>query len=135
MSIPYNGLIAETQVFPMIRDGESAKWITYEEFVCNLVKDRGSIQSNLDHMLLGCGGETGELIDAIKKYTCYGKVLDVTNVIEELGDLEFYMAGLRQMLQITREECIKANIAKLKVRYKDGSYSDQAAIAREDKNA
>ena len=65
----------------------------------------------------------------------YGKPLDRENVIEELGDLEFYMEGLRQGLGITREETLQANVAKLGARYAAGKYSDKAAIARADKNA
>ena len=85
------------------------------------------------HMAIGVSGEAGELIDAIKKYVIYRKPLDRENVIEELGDLEFYMEGLRQSLNIDRQETLDANIAKLGVRYKHG-YSDSAAQERADKN-
>jgi hypothetical protein len=58
-------------------------------------------------------------------------------VIEELGDLEFYMEGLRQGFGITREEVLTTNIYKLalgpKARYKGGKYSDKAAQDRADK--
>jgi NTP pyrophosphatase (non-canonical NTP hydrolase) len=85
------------------------------------------------HMTLGIAGETGELVDAVKKSIIYGRSLDLTNVIEELGDLEFYMEGLRQTLGITREATLQANIAKLSVRYQGFKYSDENAIARVDK--
>lgn len=84
------------------------------------------------HMAVGVAGEAGELLDAIKKHVIYNKQIDRENVIEELGDLEFYMEGLRQGFGITREETLAANIAKLGVRYKDG-YSDKAAQERADK--
>jgi len=86
------------------------------------------------HMGVGVSGEAGELIDAIKKYVIYRKELDRENVVEELGDIEFYMEGLRQGLGITREETLEANIQKLGKRYQDG-YSDEAAQARADKNS
>lgn len=89
---------------------------------------------HLNHMAIGISGEAGELLDAIKKATIYCKPLDIENVIEELGDIEFYMEGLRQGLNITREETLTANIAKLKVRYDGLKYSDQAAQDRADKN-
>jgi NTP pyrophosphatase (non-canonical NTP hydrolase) len=85
------------------------------------------------HMTLGIAGETGELVDAVKKSIIYGRSLDLTNVIEELGDLEFYMEGLRQTLGITREATLQANIAKLSVRYQGFKYSDESAVARADK--
>lgn len=85
------------------------------------------------HMAVGISGESGELLDAIKKHVIYNKPIDRDNVIEELGDLEYYMEGLRQGLSITREETIEQNIAKLSLRYPGFSYSDAAAQARADK--
>jgi hypothetical protein len=63
----------------------------------------------------------------------YGKPLDRGNVLEELGDLEFYMEGLRQGIQATREEVLRHNMAKLSKRYSSGSYSDAQAQERADK--
>lgn len=85
------------------------------------------------HMAIGISGEAGELLDAIKKQVIYRKDLDLENVIEELGDLEFYMEGLRQGLGITRAQCLQANIDKLGTRYKNFEYSNQKAQARADK--
>lgn len=88
--------------------------------------------SHLVHMVLGIAGEAGELLDAIKKHAIYGKPLDLANVIEELGDLEFYMEGLRQGVNVTRYETLQHNIKKLTERY-GARYSNEAAIARADK--
>ena len=85
------------------------------------------------HMAVGISGESGELLDAIKKAVIYRKPLDRENVIEELGDIEFYLEGLRQSLNITREQTLNANIAKLGVRYKGHKYSDSQAQDRADK--
>ncbi|NQZ74608.1 MAG: nucleoside triphosphate pyrophosphohydrolase family protein [Ekhidna sp.] len=90
-------------------------------------------QTHILHMAVGISGESGELLDAIKKCCIYQKPLDRVNVIEELGDLEFYMEGLRTGLGITREETIKANINKLGKRYSSGTYSNEQAQARADK--
>lgn len=85
------------------------------------------------HMCLGISGEAGELVDAIKKAVIYRKPLDMENVIEELGDLEFYLEGLRQQLGVTREETINHNMEKLGARYSSGAYSDKQAVTRADK--
>ena len=113
--------------------------INHAEMVKALAKPDEDIQRSLVpgdmhllHMAVGVAGEAGELIDAIKKYVIYRKDLDRDNVIEELGDLEFFMEGLRQGLGITREETLEANIQKLGKRYQDG-YSDKAAQNRADK--
>jgi NTP pyrophosphatase (non-canonical NTP hydrolase) len=113
--------------------------IKHNEMVASLVKPGVAIaaaltgdKAHLLHMSVGISGESGELLDAIKKHVIYNKPIDLENVIEELGDLEFYMEGLRQGLGISREETIDANIAKLGVRYAQG-YSDKAAQERADK--
>lgn len=112
----------------------------FEEMVQALGKPGADIirsltpgRMNALHMAVGVSGEAGELLDAVKKYVIYDKPLDRDNVIEELGDLEFYMQGLRAELGITRDETIQANIAKLSKRYHTGSYTDAQAQQRADK--
>lgn len=90
-------------------------------------------QAHAWHMATGIAGEAGELLDAVKKYAVYNKPLDLENVIEELGDLEFYMQGLRTALRVSREEVLKTNADKLSKRYHLGTYSDAQAQARADK--
>ena len=89
--------------------------------------------AGLIHMVMGISGETGELLDAVKKHVIYQKDLDYDNLIEELGDIEFYLEGFRQLLDITREETLTANIAKLGKRYPGFEYTNQAAQIRADK--
>lgn len=114
--------------------------MTYAEMVKGLVKNGETIRQELTakdtaliHMIMGLSGEAGELLDAIKKHVIYRKPLDKENVIEELGDLEFYMEGLRQAVGVTRDECLKANIDKLGKRYPGYGYTDAAAKLRADK--
>jgi NTP pyrophosphatase (non-canonical NTP hydrolase) len=98
----------------------------------DIVREMTPLGAHQMHMAIGICGEAGELIDAVKKHTIYNQPIDVDNVIEELGDLEFYMEGLRQGMGITREECLKHNIDKLTIRY-GKKYSDAAAKQRKDK--
>jgi NTP pyrophosphatase (non-canonical NTP hydrolase) len=83
-------------------------------------------------MAVGVSGEAGELLDAVKKHAIYNLPLDRDNVIEELGDLEFYLRGIRLNLVITRYECLLSNIKKLRKRY-GKKYSNRAAKERKDK--
>jgi len=87
---------------------------------------------DLWHAVTGIVTEAGELMDAVKKHIIYNKELDIANVVEELGDLEFYMEQLRQNCQIIRSVVLALNMQKLAQRY-DGHYSDGAARARVDK--
>jgi NTP pyrophosphatase (non-canonical NTP hydrolase) len=116
------------------------KKINHSDMVKALVKSGEQIKEeitgsdvNMIHMVMGISGEAGELLDAVKKATVYRKELDRVNIIEELGDLEFYMEGLRQELGITRGETLEENIKKLGKRYEGFKYSNQAAINRADK--
>jgi len=86
------------------------------------------------HAAVGVSGESGELLDAVKKWVFYNKEVDRDNVVEELGDLEFYMEAIRSKMGISREETLKQNMEKLAERYKKYQYSDQAAIDRADKD-
>lgn len=112
----------------------------YEEFVTALVKDGDKIKSELTgnechtiHMIMGICGEAGELLDAVKKAVIYRKSLDRVNVIEELGDIEFYLEGFRQSVGISRNETIKENMDKLSKRYSKIKYTDEDAQTRADK--
>ena len=114
--------------------------VNYADMVKALAKPGHAIVEELTadkahalHMAVGISGEAGELLDAIKKHVIYGKPMDWVNVVEELGDLEFYMEGLRQLVGVTREEVLRVNVSKLGKRYSAGTYSNTAAIAREDK--
>lgn len=104
----------------------------YEDFVRALVKPL-PFAEHLTHMALGVAGESGELVDAIKRSAIYGKPLDRDNVIEELGDLAFYMQGLMSALDLDWHTVIQANGSKLVKRYPTGSYSNQQAVDRADK--
>lgn len=106
--------------------------VDYKDFVAKLFKHDTDDMEHM-HAALGVAGEAGELADAIKKHVVYGKPLNRNNVVEELGDLRFYMQQIMNMHGITEEEILQANANKLSKRYPAGQYSDVAAIARLDK--
>ena len=112
----------------------------YAELVAALAKPGEQIkaemtagQAHLLHMAVGVAGEAGELLDAIKKNAIYGKPLDLVNVIEELGDLEFYMQGIRAAISVPRGTVLACNMEKLRKRYSSGAYSNGQAQERADK--
>ena len=107
--------------------------ITYSAFVETLAKPMGSTILDLLHGAVGTSGESGELLDAVKKCWVYQKDLDVDNVIEELGDLRFYMQVIMNTLHISEYQVLSHNAAKLSKRYAGLKYSDSAAQTRADK--
>ena len=105
---------------------DSFKYLVLEKFK----PDTPNMQ--LIHAAMGISGEAGELVDCIKKHAIYGQELDISNLVEELGDIEFYLEALRQLLKINREDILEANIRKLSVRYKSRFTTEESA-ARADK--
>jgi NTP pyrophosphatase (non-canonical NTP hydrolase) len=71
---------------------------------------------------LGLSGEVGEVTDMLKKFLYHrnGKPLDVAKLTDELGDVMWYFAVLCDTLDITIEDCLQANIAKLEARHANG---------------
>lgn len=100
----------------------------------DVLRDLTPESANLLHLASALCGEAGELYDPIKKTAIYGKPLDLTNIREELGDIEFYLEGIRSALRITREETLQANIDKLSVRYAQKKFTNEDAINRADKD-
>jgi len=97
-----------------------------------IVFEMNGRKAQLMHAILGISGEAGELLDTIKKHIVYNQPLDMENVVEELGDLEFYLEMLRQELKLNRQVILWKNESKLVKRY-GKKYSDKSAKARKDK--
>lgn len=84
------------------------------------------------HAAVGIAGEAGEILDCVKKTWIYGKELDVVNLVEEAGDVMFYLAALLDQQGYTLGQAAEMNYTKLAKRYPQG-YTDQAAQERADK--
>jgi NTP pyrophosphatase (non-canonical NTP hydrolase) len=82
------------------------------------------------HAPMGLQTEAAELTDALKKYLFYGKPLDYPNLLEEIGDLEWYKGLLLDALQVSQEHVWDLNLKKLKLRYA-GKFGETAAIDRD----
>ena len=86
-------------------------------------------KDTLTNMCLGLAGESGELIDHIKKACFHGHEINHTYIEKELGDILWYIAGLASALDIDLDEAAQGNIDKLKARYPEG-FSKEASINR-----
>ena len=69
------------------------------------------------YYVLGIGGETGELIEKVKKHfrDDYGKITDkkLEEIKKEMGDCFWYHARLADWFDIDLNEVAEANIEKL----------------------
>lgn len=91
------------------------------------VKERSSsISLRILHASLGMTTEGAEVADIIKKHVFYGKPLDRDHLLDEMGDLAWYIAILVDELGSSFEEVFERNIAKLKQRYGDKFTEDKA---------
>lgn len=104
----------------------------YSQFVTERFKSMPTDTLTRLHAAVGISGESGELLDAIKKAWAYNKPLDTGNVHEELGDILFYVQAMCNQFGWTFQDIINANVRKLIKRYPTG-YSDQDAQTRADK--
>lgn len=74
----------------------------------------------LTNCALGLAGESGQLIDLIQDYTFKGKDLDKEKMIDELGDVLWYLSQIAQWADVDFDDVAKANIETLNKRYPNG---------------
>ena len=82
--------------------------------------------------VLGLCGEVGEVADHVKKHMFQGHELNTGHLIEELGDVCWYIAILAKGLGVDLETVLSMNIGKLKVRYPNGFEVDKSVNREED---
>jgi len=78
------------------------------------------------HSAMGIFTEAAEFLAAVCASCFDGEAFDRTNAVEEMGDLEWYMAVMRRRLGVSQEEVQRINIAKLRARYPDKFASSDA---------
>lgn len=87
--------------------------------------------SKLVNGVMGLNGESGECIDIVKKAEFQGHNLDTDKLIDELGDVLWYIAEICTALNVDMSEVAEKNIEKLKQRYPDGFESEKSINRRE----
>lgn len=79
---------------------------------------------------LGLAGETGEVVDIVKKGIFHGHEMSQDKMCEELGDALFYIAAIATMSKLSLSDIATMNVRKLKRRYPDG-FSKEKSVNRE----
>lgn len=80
--------------------------------------------------VMGLCGESGEVIDIVKKHLAQGHELDREKIVKELGDVAWYMAEIATVLEVDLEDVLVQNIEKLRKRYPEG-FDKEKSIHRE----
>ena len=97
--------------------------MTYNEFAEDVLSTINHGLNEDNHILcgaMGLAGESGELIDSIKKVYFQGHAYDREKITDELGDVLFYFAYLSETLGIRIEKIMEYNVAKRAKRYPNG---------------
>lgn len=81
--------------------------------------------------LMGLNGEAGECIDILKKYLFQGHELDKEHLVEELGDVAWYLSITADALGYSLQEIFRMNIEKLRKRYPNG-FEEERSVNRND---
>jgi NTP pyrophosphatase (non-canonical NTP hydrolase) len=92
--------------------------------------DSDERMSRLMHGMIGICTEAGELQDMVKKHLIYGKDFDPVNVIEECGDVLWYVALVLDACGFTLDECMQRNLAKLRARFGE-KFTSERALTRD----
>jgi NTP pyrophosphatase (non-canonical NTP hydrolase) len=104
---------------------------TYSTLALRTAPLNQSRRSNLIHAALGAGGESGEIEDHVKKVAFNGKLLDRDHLIEEVGDVMWYLNLLVSELDTTWGHALSVNIAKLETRYPDLKFDAERSLNRD----
>ncbi len=80
----------------------------------------GKRSDKLENACLGLAGECGEVCDIVKKALFQGHALDRAGLIEEAGDVLWYLAELAAGLGVSLEDMAVQNVMKLRRRYPSG---------------
>lgn len=92
----------------------------YQKIAMTTLNKELSKQDVLINGVMGLCGESGEVIDLVKKHLHQGHELNKDEVIKELGDVAWYIAEIAYALDVELETVLKLNIEKLKKRFPNG---------------
>lgn len=108
----YTAITRETAVYPGCNDDT-----------------HGGLTKRILYTTLGLSGEVGEVVDVVKKnWRNHATIVrsDITNnLIDELGDVFWYLARLMDEAHITIDEVIEHNVTKLKARKEAGTIKER----------
>lgn len=104
-------------IYPLLVEKTCRSDLPFKEQVINAV--------------IGLCGETGEVADLIKKTIYQGHPLDVNHLVEEIGDVLYYLTWLSILFEVDISEIAYENMNKLNERYPNG-FDPERSIHREE---
>lgn len=98
----------------------------YQQLAKRTSRDDLTQENHLMNGLLGLAGESGECCDLLKKRWFQDGRAIYADLVDELGDVLWYVSETASALGVTLNEVAQHNIDKLKKRYPDGFDSDKS---------
>lgn len=92
----------------------------YQEATRRTVGHHDSYREQLCNYAMGLSGETGELVDMLKKEVFHDRIMNFEDFEEEAGDILWYLANLCSARGSSLEIVAEKNIMKLQKRYPEG---------------
>lgn len=103
----------------------------YQKLAMKTVNPELTKKDMLVNGVMGLNGESGEVIDVVKKHMFQGHELDIDKIKKELGDVMWYVAEVCEALDLSMDEVMEANIAKLANRFKNGFTKEESINRKE----
>ena len=103
----------------------------YQKLAMKTVNPELTKKDMLVNGVMGLNGESGEVIDVVKKHMFQGHDLDVDKIKKELGDVMWYVAEVCESLDLSMDEVMEANITKLSNRFKNGFTKEESINRKE----
>lgn len=102
----------------------------YQKLAMNTLNPALQQKDVLINGVMGLCGESGEVIDIVKKHLAQGHALDTEKIAKELGDVAWYLAETAYAIGYDLEDICQMNIDKLNKRYPEG-FSTERSVKRE----
>lgn len=98
----------------------------YQALALRTAKTDLSDREILINAVMGLCGESGEVIDIVKKHIYHNHPLDREKLAKELGDVAWYLARTASVLGYGLDDIFRMNVDKLKARYPEGFDSERS---------
>ena len=103
----------------------------YQEKAKRTVNTNLQCDEQVANLCMGLAGESGEVIDYLKKCLYHNHKLYKQDLIKELGDVMWYLTNIATFFKIPMSYILDENIKKLEERYPEG-FSVEKSINRKE---
>jgi NTP pyrophosphatase (non-canonical NTP hydrolase) len=92
----------------------------YQTAAARTINNKQPAVNNINNFVYGLVGETGEVVDILKKHMFHDHPLDKIALKKELGDVLWYVSALTTIFNLSLNDVAETNIKKLLKRYPNG---------------